>query len=191
MKGILRSASGVGFLLALGAAGLEAQAHVVLGFGGGVIVPTKGEKSFGPDVKSLGYNIEAILGVAPAKGRITFRVDGMYSAINFKSTSSATPKDKLFGIDADVVLHPGTNGSVRPYLMAGPSYLHDSYRSGSTTGNATSSNIGFNGGAGLNFGPSDKVWFFLEGRFIHTKDHSFFPFSLGVRINPRPASAKK
>ncbi len=191
MKGILGAASAAGFLLALGAAGLEAQAHVVLGLGGGIIVPTKGDKSFGPDVKSLGYNIEAIVGVAPAKGRVTFRVDGMYSAINFTSTSSITPKDKLFGIDADVVVHPGGNGAVRPYLMAGPSYLHDSFSSGGTTANATSSNIGFNGGGGLNFGRSDKVWWFLEGRFIYTTDHSFFPFSFGVRVNTHPASARK
>src|SRR3979490_315914 len=122
MRGTLRAATATGFLLVLGAGGLYAQVRVVLGVGGGVIIPRK--SSFGaPPVKSLGYNMQAMVGIAPAKGIVSFRLDGQYASINHTpATGTATPKDKMFIGSADLVVHPTKSGSVRPYILAGPSF---------------------------------------------------------------------
>jgi len=184
MRGILRAAAAAGLMIAFGVGGLHGQTSVVLGVGAGPIFPTKGDKSFGPDVKSLGYHMQLMIGVMPAKGHISGRVDAQYASVNYEPIGSATPKDKDFGVNGDIVLHPGSgDGSVRPYFLAGPSFYHFSYRSGVTIGDASQSNLGFNGGAGLNIGTGKKLWFFAESRFIYTKDHSFIPLTVGVRIS--------
>jgi hypothetical protein len=41
-----------------------------------VIVPTKGESSFGDDVKSVGYHMQLMLGIAPGKGKISVASTG-------------------------------------------------------------------------------------------------------------------
>jgi hypothetical protein len=41
-----------------------------------------------------------------------------------------------------------------------------------------------------NIGTGNKLWFFIESRFIYTKDHSFIPVTLGVRINTAQAYKK-
>lgn len=184
MRGMLRATAAVGLLLAFGAAGLQGQTAVVLGVGGGAIFPTKGDKSFGPDVKSIGYHLQAIIGVQPGNSRITARVDGQYASVNYEPIGSDTPKDKIFGVNGDIVVHAGnSDAAVRPYFLAGPSFYHFSYRTGTGIGDETDSNLGFNGGAGLNIGTGKKLWFFVESRFIYTKNHSFIPVSVGVRIN--------
>ncbi len=172
-----------GSLLVLATAGASGQTRVVLGLGGGVIFPTKG--SFGSDVKSMGYHFQAMVGVAPGAGKVTFRLDGQYAGVNYEAgTSSVKPKDQIITVNADLVLHPTRAGSVRPYIMGGPTYGSFKYKSGVAGGaNETTNNAGFNAGAGLNIGGTGKVWFFLESRFIYTKDHKYIPVTVGIRIN--------
>lgn len=190
MNRSLRAARITLVLLALGATGLSAQARLVLGVGGGVIFPTKG--SFGDDVKSMGYHFQLMAGISPGAGKLAFRVDGQYGSVNYEEqTSGARPKDKILAVNGDLVFHPSRSGSIRPYLLAGPTWGHFSYSSGVTSvGDETTSNFGFNGGIGLNMGGGEKTWFFAEFRYIHTEDHKYMPLTVGIRINTRQAYAK-
>ena len=192
MRGTLRALMTTGLLLGLGTAGLAGQTRLVLGAGGGVIVPTKGESSFGDDVKSVGYHMQLMLGIAPGNGKVSVRFDGQYGSVNYEAgTGATTPKDKILAVNADLVFHPSNSGGVRPYLLAGPTYGHFSFRSGvSGIGDVSTDNFGFNGGAGLNIGNSSKVWFFTEARYIYTKEHKYIPITVGVRINLSQPYAK-
>lgn len=194
MRGTLRAVAAAGILLLAGSTVVSGQTRVVLGVGGGAILPTKGDNSFGSDVKSLGYHFQAIVGIAPGNGKVSFRFDGQYGSVNYEElTTGARPKDKLFVVNADVVLHPSGGGGVRPYLMAGPTYGHFNFRNGltGTAGNdETTNNVGFNGGAGLNIGHGQKVWFFIESRFIYTKEHKYIPVTAGIRVNTGQAYKK-
>jgi hypothetical protein len=203
MRGILRSAVAVGLLGFLGAVGVEAQVRVVLGVGGGTISPLSKSKwtvGSGTPVKSLGYGAQFMFGVQPAKGRVSVRLDGQYASVNHElagSGATTRAKDKLTGGNLDLVLHLGmARSAIRPYILAGPSFYHDSYRSVNTpAGDSTNSKVGFNGGAGLNLGRSERVWFFIEGRYVYTKifdkTHSLVPVMAGVRISTHQVYAKK
>jgi opacity protein-like surface antigen len=70
--------------------------------------------------------------------------------VNYEAgTGATTPKDKILAVNADLVFHPSSSGGVRPYLLAGPTYGHFSFRSGvSGIGDVSTNNFGFNGGAG-------------------------------------------
>jgi opacity protein-like surface antigen len=193
MRGTLRALATTGLLLVVGTAGLAGQTRVVLGLGGGAIVPTKGESSFGDDAKSVGYHFQVMAGVAPGGGKISVRFDGQYGSVNYEeSTSGARPKDKILAVNADLVFHPSSGGSIRPYLLAGPTFAHLSHRSGVTgVGDVSDDKFGFNGGAGLNIGGTSKVWFFTEARYIYTKERKYIPITIGVRINTgQPYAAK-
>jgi hypothetical protein len=193
MRDTMRAIATTGLVSALVAGGLAAQTRVVLGVGGGALLPTKGDNSFGgteagQELKAkLGYHFQFMVGVAPGGSKVSFRFDAQYGAVNYqKLTSGVTPKDKIFAVNADLVFHPSTGGGVRPYLLAGPTYGHFSYRNGLTGtagADATTSGVGFNGGAGLNFGHGDKVWFFAEARYVYTKEHKYVPITVGIRIN--------
>jgi hypothetical protein len=201
MRGILRSAVAAGLLFTLGAVGVEAQVRIVLGVGGGTISPLSKSKwtvGTGTAVKSLGYGAQFMIGVAP-KGMVSVRADGQYASLNHEVAAGASTraKDKLTGANLDLVLHPGkSDAGIRPYILAGPSVYHDSYRSANTpVGDSTNTKVGFNGGAGLNLGKSDRVWFFLEARYVYTKifekTHSFVPVTAGIRISTHQAYTKK
>jgi opacity protein-like surface antigen len=138
--------------------------------------------------------MQAMVGIAPANGIISVRFDGQYGSVKYENPTGQTkaPKDKIFALHGDLVLHPRVKGGVRPYILAGPSYGHFSFRASTTPlGDESTSNFGFNGGAGLNLGTGDKVWFFLEGRYVYTKEHKYIPVTLGVRINTSQPFNKK
>jgi opacity protein-like surface antigen len=184
MSATWRGTTAAGLLLIVAAAGVSAQTRVVLGVGGGAIIPSK--SSFEPpEVKSMGYHMQFMVGISPGGGKLSFRFDGQYASLNYEEqTSGARPKDKIFAVNADLVFHPSSGGSVRPYLLAGPTYGSFKFRSGLTSDpDESTSNVGFNAGAGINLGGSSKLWFFAESRYIYTKDHKYIPVSIGVRIN--------
>jgi hypothetical protein len=188
MQLMARITATAALLLTLGAAGAQGQTTVVLGVGGGPIFPTKGENSFGSDVKSAGYHGQVMVGFGQAGGKVSVRFDVQYGSVKYVPTTTTKPKDNILAVNMDLVLHPSSSGAVRPYFMAGPTYGHFSYSSGAagaSYGDVTTNNFGFNAGVGLRLGSSDKVWFFTEGRYIYTKEHSYMPLTVGVRINPR------
>lgn len=192
MRWMARRAMTTALLAGLTAAPLGAQARVVLGVGGGLISPTKGDHSFGDGVKSFGYHVQAILGIAPGSGRATVRFDGQYGSVNYRKLNAAVqPKVRLFVVNADLVLHPRTTSGVRPYLMVGPTFGHFNYRSGvSSLEDESATQPGFNGGVGLNIGRSERIWWFLEGRYVYTSDHQYLPLTGGVRISLRQPYTK-
>lgn len=207
MKAILRAATVTGLLVisaALGG-GLHAQAHVVLGLGGGVVIPMKSgfEAVENPklNVKSLGFGGELIVGIVPKPdSKVTIRLDAAYDNVHYEktvATATKSPKMSIRNLNVDVVLHPNEKGMVRPYVMAGGTLVSWDYRPNTPTGTGkVKGSFGFNGGAGLNIGTGEHVWFFVESRFIWTKAQavaqganagtekgtSFIPIMAGIRI---------
>ena len=211
MKGILRAATVSGVLLTSAALGLQAQARLVLGLGGGVVIPTK--SGFNAvetpplSVKSLGFGGEFIVGIVPKPdSKITIRLDLAYDNLHYKDVAGRdrAPKMSIRNINADLVVHPGSSsGMVRPYFMAGPTIVSWDYRTGETSSTAggtgsVKGSIGFNGGAGLNIGTGKNFWFFIESRYIWTKAQAiakvtnageekgtgFIPIIIGFRVKP-------
>ena len=204
MKGTLRVATASGLLLSFAAVGLHAQAHVVLGLGGGLVFPAKsGLNSVeSPDlsVKSMGWNTVLIFGIVPKpESKVTIRADLGYGNVHYEEVAGRerAPKMSIRNFNLDLVLHPTRKGTVRPYVMAGGTLVSWDYRTGEASASAfVKGSIGFNGGAGINIGNNPNVWFFAEGRYVWTKDraaapsgdsHSgaYIPISVGVRIRPK------
>lgn len=206
MKRILRAATASGLILTFAALGLHAQARVVLGLGGGVVIPMKSgfEAVEDPElsVKGLGFGGMIIVEILPKPdSRVGIRFDLNYDNVHYESVAGRTkdPKMSIRNFNADIVFHPGGQGSVRPYIMAGPTVVSWDYRPNDPSGTGkVKGSFGFNGGLGLDFGSGKTVTFFAESRFIWTKSQaiaqganagtekgtSFIPIMVGIRIKP-------
>lgn len=171
-----------GFLMAVAAAPVAAQARGYVGFGGGVAIPTG---SFADGAK-LGWLGQVIAGITTPSGRFGGRIDGDYSRHSYKSP--ATGHAGLFGANGDVVVNFGTTASkARPYVLAGVGFYNVKYTgAGGTYATGTSVTKGaFNGGAGVNIKTSNNMAVYLEGRFVtvrtSVKSTNFVPLSVGLR----------
>lgn len=207
MKGILRAATVSGLLLTFAAFGLHAQARVVLGLGGGVVIPMKSGFNAVEDpalsVKGVGFGGQFMFGIIPSPdSKVSIRFDLAYDNVHYESVAGRTkdPKMSIRNFNADIVLHPGNAaGKVRPYIMAGPTVVSWDYRPNDPSGTGkVKGSFGFNGGAGLNIGTGKRVWFFIESRYIWTKSQAiaqgtnagtekgtaFIPIIVGIRIRP-------
>ncbi|HEV8599061.1 MAG TPA: outer membrane beta-barrel protein [Gemmatimonadales bacterium] len=207
MKGILRAATASGFLLTFAALGLHAQARVVLGLGGGVVIPTKSGFNAveNPElsVKSVGFGGQFMFGILPSPdSKVSIRFDLAYDNVHYESVAGRTkdPKMSIRNFNADIVFHAGGQGNVRPYILAGPTVISWDYRPNDPSGTGkVKGSFGFNGGVGLNLGsPSKTLSFFIESRYIWTKSQAiaqgttageekgtgFIPIIVGIRIRP-------
>jgi outer membrane protein with beta-barrel domain len=211
MKGTLRAASATGLLLTFAALGLQAQARVILGLGGGVIIPMKSGfnavESPPLSVKSIGFGGQFMVGILPSPAsKVSIRLDLAYANAHYKTPSPARdrdPKMSIRNINMDLVIHPSNAGNVRPYFMAGPTVVSWDYRTGETSSTsggtgAVKGSFGFNAGAGIEFGAGKVFWFFAESRYIWTKRQAvavvdnvgtpkgtaFIPIAIGIRIKP-------
>jgi hypothetical protein len=206
MKGILRAATASGLMLTFAALGLHAQARVVLGLGGGVVIPMKSgfEAVEDPElsVKSLGFGGMFVFEIIPKPdSKIGIRFDLNYDNVHYEAVAGREkdPKMSIRNFNADIVFHPSGQGSVRPYIMAGPTLVSWDYRTGGGSGGAgkVKGSIGFNGGVGLGIG-TGRLSFFVESRYIWTKSQAvaqvtnagtekgtgFIPIIVGIRIKP-------
>jgi hypothetical protein len=206
MKGILRAATVSGLLFTFAAFGLHAQARVVLGLGGGVVIPMKSGFNAVEDpplsVKGVGFGGQFMVGIIPSPGsKVTIRFDLAYDNVHYESVAGRTkdPKMSIRNFNADIVLHPGSAaGKVRPYILAGPTVVSWDYRPNDPSGTGkVKGSFGFNAGAGLNFGQG-RLTFFVESRYIWTKSQAiaqgtnagtekgtaFIPIIVGIRIRP-------
>lgn len=213
MRGILRAATAAGLLLSSAAFGLQAQARVVIGLGGGLVIPMPKSKfnsveSPELNVKGLGFGGILYLGVVPKPGsKIDIRFDLSYDNIHFKNpgTRDRDPKMSIRNINMDLVFHVGGSGGVRPYIMAGPSIVSWDYRTGETSSSdpagrgSVKGGFGFNAGAGIGFGSGSVFSFFAETRYVWTAKRAvtesgeqtgagFIPINIGVRIKPMERS---
>src|SRR2546427_2163218 len=130
MRRVLRTGTIAGWAVALAPALAAGQVTAIPGVGLGVFVPTKG--SFGDHVKGAGWMGQVMLGLKPrGSGAVTFRADAQYGQVNEQTTGGTTPKDKVFGLNGDVVFHPGKqNTDARPYLLGGIGYYSVKYTAG-------------------------------------------------------------
>ena len=205
MKGILRAASASGLMLTFAALGLHAQARVVLGLGGGAVIPMKSgfEAVEDPElsVKSVGFGGMFVFEIIPKpESKIGIRLDLNYDNVHYESVAGRTkdPKMSIRNFNADIVFHPGGSGSVRPYIMAGPTLVSWDYRPNDAGGTGkVKASYGFNAGVGLGIGQG-RLSFFVESRYIWTKSQAvaqvnnagtekgtaYIPIMVGIRIKP-------
>ena len=139
---------------------------------GGAIPMSNFGKSF-----STGYNFTATVGVNPAGMPIGFRIDGAYNQFAAKGTTKVNAK--IASLSGNVVFSmPGV--VMTPYLIGGVGYYH---ASSSVAGSASSSNMGFNGGAGINI-PLTGFNVFAEARYNRFTDKlgstSYVPITVGI-----------
>ena len=71
-----------------------------------------------------------------------------------------------------------------PYVSAGAGFLSGRFRSTSTPAdNSNSTKFAYTGALGVLANLSSKVHFFLEGRFLATKDNKMIPILTGLSID--------
>lgn len=108
---------------------------------------------------------------------ISIRADGMYTTFSSKASGGSSSNVISVGVDAKYGFAPGP---VSPYIVGGPTWGRFS-----CDGCTAESRLGFNVGAGVNFGLS-ALKLFAEARYISTsKDGNkanWIPITLGIHF---------
>jgi opacity protein-like surface antigen len=116
-------------------------------------------------------------------GMIGLRAEGSYSQTSHKAPAT-TGNTKIIGGMADVVWAPGRSADqVRPYVLGGVGF----YNAKESISGASSTKIGFGGGAGVAFKMgTGGTRIFAEGKFVYLKingaNFSSIPIRAGVRF---------
>jgi opacity protein-like surface antigen len=155
-----------------------AQARGYVGFGGGVSLPMG---DFGDGAKT-GWLGQVIAGITGPNGRFGGRIDGMYLR---HSAEVGDAKSKMIGVNADLVVSPGSSAAkVRPYVLGGVGLVNAKAEVNGVTGDGDT-NFAFNLGGGLQF-KAGSLGIFLEARYFNVSSDpgstSFIPIVVGLRF---------
>lgn len=152
-------------LLSLSVATAGAQTVVGIGVGGGVAMPMG---DFG-DAAKMGIGGGAGLFIYPNGGNIGVRLDGGYW--QFDNDLNADGKFKLMSGMGNLLYAIPTEGSIRPYIVAGGGLLNSKFGDGDSE-----SAFAWQGGAGLSIGSGNVRWF-VEAKWVSSsKDGSTTSF---------------
>ncbi len=186
MKGLLKVAGVIGLGLALSVSTAEAQAKFIIGGGSSLALGSTG------DVLNNGPH--GVLGVefAPKGSPVAIRVDGMFHIINADAAAeTAIDLDKAQVINGTLNavynFKVAETSKVRPYLIAGVGYYNTKLKFTDATPDASSSDFGFNGGAGFDIKAGEKLGIFIEGRYHNilvsdASDTKVLTVSAGARV---------
>ena len=165
---------------------VSAQTARPIGFGvsGGLSLPT-GDLGDGADA---GYNITGHVMLRPASfTNLSFRGDVSFDRYGVKDVSDANTRFLGFTANALYSFPQANPGVVRPYIIAGVGAYNSkvSVTSGNITGSASSTDIGVQGGAGINFQLSGFSTF-VEAKFVNVfgdgSSANFIPITFGVKF---------
>jgi len=178
-KNIARAAavSAVALLLILPDA--EAQG-VAFSLGGGLGVPL----GTYDDVVKIGWQGTAGLSFIPRSLPVSIQIDGNYA--QFSDETALDLKSQLIYGTANAVyrFESSEKSTFRPYLIGGAG-VYNSKATGSDAPSGSTTKVGINLGAGLDF-KAGGAGLFLEGRwhdvFLDNDNLKFFPITLGIRI---------
>lgn len=165
----MMSRAAIAVVLTLIAAPLHAQTS--FGVSAGASVPV-GTTADGFDV---GYNLTASFGIKPPLAPIGVRIDGMLNSMDGKESGTLRTLAGTINATLSAPLMPIPMG----YLIGGLGmYNNDG-------GGSSSTDLGFNIGAGLNF-PLTGFATFLEARFHYVDGDGgsmkFIPITFGMRF---------
>jgi len=179
MKRTLAGFLGTGMLTLALAVPAQAQARGYVGLGGGLSIPMG---DFGDNYK-MGWLGQVVARITGPNGMLGGRIDGMYLRHSHDVTDGRSVQ--LLGANGDLVVSPGSaDAKIRPYLLGGIGFFNVKEDLGSTE-LPSDTKFAFNLGAGLRFGGSGRMSFFVEGRYlsIQTEGSStgMIPIAVGVR----------
>jgi opacity protein-like surface antigen len=137
---------------------------------------------FGDGYK-MGWLGQVVAGITGPNGMLGGRIDGMYIRHSLDGTVDGSTA--MLGANGDLVVSPGSaDAKIRPYLLGGIGFFNVKSEQGSTEF-PSDTKFAFNLGAGLRFGGSGRMSFFVEGRYlsIQTEGSStgMIPIAVGVR----------
>lgn len=171
----MRLLSRVGLVLAaMFIAAPAAHAQASFGVAIGPTLPT-GDAS---DVHEMGYHAAVSLGVKPPLAPLGLRIEGMFNSLGYKSTVADGESLRLLSATAN-----GT-WTMMPtvYLIGGVGMYNGK---ASVAGATSSTDFGFNVGAGFNI-PLTGFGTFIEARYHHIPmdggSFAMIPISVGIRF---------
>ena len=156
-----------------------AHAQVSVGVSAGASLPMSDLK----DVVKTGYSVNGLIGFAMPLSPIGFRGEVGYNSWDGKSSVglSGTKVSSLSGT-ANIVLQVPGMMVAKPYLIAGLGEHRIKFDAGSL-GNTTESKLGYNVGAGLNFGLGTLATM-LEARYVVVNTSGtktkYLPITFGI-----------
>ena len=179
MKRTLAGFLGTGMLTLALAVPAQAQARGYVGLGGGLSIPMG---DFGDNYK-MGWLGQVVAGITGPNGMLGGRIDGMYIRHSLDGTVDGSTA--MLGANGDLVVSPGSaDAKIRPYLLGGIGFFNVKSEVGTQEGEGVTK-FAYNLGAGLRFGGSGRMSFFVEGRYlsIQTEGSStgLIPIAVGVR----------
>lgn len=156
----------------------HAQPMSSLGVAAGATVPVG---NYG-DFTEVGYHAMLVLDVHPPLSPLGFRLDGMFSELNFSDEVASSGKSRIWAGTANLVYNTGALG---PYLIGGLG-LYGTSISGTNVvigTTRTETKLGINGGVGLRI-PLTGFHAFIEARyhkvFDSDDDVAIVPLTFGV-----------
>jgi len=156
------------------AAPLHAQTSFAISAGAAVPVGSTA------DAVDLGYNVTASVGFKPPLAPLGLRIDGMLNSFEGKSAGTY----RIIAGTANVTLSGAGMPIPMGYLIAGLG-MYNTDVSGLPINPESSTDLGFNLGAGLNF-PLTGFSTFVEARFHFVSgegdDLKFIPITFGMRF---------
>jgi len=151
----------------------SSQAQATIFAGGGITVPTS---DFG-DYADTGWMASA--GVLIPVGPMGLHVgaEGFYGQNNHSDIDG--DKTNPYGAMALVEYGFQTGGNITPYVFGGAGVLVHKYSS-DTFDNESDTKFGYEFGAGLDFGVSDNVGVWVDGRYMGSEFTKFFAVQAGL-----------
>lgn len=168
----MRVLSRVGLVLAaMLVAASAAQAQTSFGIAAGASLPM-GDAS---DAYETGYHATLSLGIKPPLAPLGLRVEGMFNSFGIKSIDESV---RVLGLTAN-----GTWTMMPTAYLIGGVGMYNS--KASVAGSASSSDFGFNVGAGINI-PLTGFGTYIEARYHHVPmdggNFQMLPVSVGIRF---------
>ncbi len=167
-----------GLVAVLATSAAHAQAKPYIFFGGGATIPVSDFKDFA----KTGWMATAGVGADIRKG-LWVEAEGYYGSNKHKSPPepAGDKTNLLAGIGAlGYSFTPEKKAS--PYVTAGVGFMSHKFDP-ATGASETSTKFAYTGALGIGANLSPKIHFFLEGRFLGTKDTKVIPILTGLSIN--------
>ena len=150
---------------------LHAQTSINIAIGAAVPTGDAG------DLVDMGYNATVGVGIKPPLAPLGLRIEGMFNSFEFKSPA-ADASQRVLAATAN-----GTYTMMPQIYLIGGAGMYNS--KASTSGSPSSTDFGFNVGAGVNI-PLTGFGTYAEARFHHISgdggNFQFIPITFGIRF---------